>query len=189
MTRYHAVMFIILLIFVAGCGKKEEGSGSTGEKPSLTQGGANASAGGVTWMVPVKWKDAGQRPMRVATYTVPSAGEGVAGECAVFYFGSGQGGDIRSNIDRWVGQFENPSEPVEASREVNGMKVTTVTTTGAFLSPAGPMMESQGKKPDYMLLGAIVEAPQGSVFFKLTGPSATVTAAKAEFDALLGSLK
>jgi hypothetical protein len=50
-------------------------------------------------------------------------------------------------------------------------------------------MQSAGKMENYMLLGAIVEAPGGSVFFKLTGPSATVTGAKAEFDALLESMK
>jgi len=51
------------------------------------------------------------------------------------------------------------------------------------------MMQSQGKKqPGFRLLGAIVEAPQGLVFFKCTGPTATIGKAQAEFDALLGSL-
>ena len=38
-------------------------------------------------------------------------------------------------------------------------------------------------------LGAIVEGPEGLVFFKLTGPAATVRSASAEFDAMLHSLK
>jgi hypothetical protein len=50
------------------------------------------------------------------------------------------------------------------------------------------MMQSQGKKPDYRLLAAIVEAPGGLIFFKLTGPAATVGAAQADFDGLLASL-
>ena len=191
MKMYQAGIFVIILLFVAGCAGKEEGSGATSEKPSLTQGtgASNASAGGVSWLVPARWKNAGERPMRAATYKVPSGGGDADGECAVFYFGSGQGGDLRSNIDRWVGQFENPSQPVESTKELNGMRVTTVTTTGTYLSPAGPMMESQGKKENYTLMGAIVEAPGGSVFFKLTGPSATVGGAKAEFEALVQSLK
>ncbi len=179
---------LCLPLMMAGCGGKDSGGGSD-ENTSLTQGGGSGSTGGLSWSVPSKWKDAGDRPMRVATYAVPGGGDGVAGECAVFYFGSGQGGDVRSNIARWVGQFENPAEPVEATRDVNGMRVTTVTTTGAYLSPAGPMMESQGKLENYALLGAIVEGPQGFVFFKMTGPSATVTAARGDFEALLGSLK
>jgi hypothetical protein len=50
------------------------------------------------------------------------------------------------------------------------------------------MMQSQGKKEKFRLLGAIVEAPQGSVFFKFTGPANTVAAAEEEFDELIESL-
>jgi len=38
------------------------------------------------------------------------------------------------------------------------------------------------------LLGAIVEGPHGSVFFKLTGPAKTIEAVSAEFDAMIHSL-
>jgi hypothetical protein len=67
------------------------------------------------------------------------------------------------------------------------MEVTTVRIGGAYLNPAGPMMESMGKKPGFRLLGAIVAGPQGSVFFKITGPEKTIAAAEAEFEALVGS--
>jgi hypothetical protein len=50
------------------------------------------------------------------------------------------------------------------------------------------MMQSMGKKPGYKLYGAIVEAPEGTVFFKMTGPGKSVEAAEAEFDAMIGSL-
>jgi hypothetical protein len=59
---------------------------------------------------------------------------------------------------------------------------------GTYLNPGGGMMTSQGKKPGYRLLGAIVEAPQGRVFFKMTGPAATVAAARAAFDGLVASI-
>ena len=49
------------------------------------------------------------------------------------------------------------------------------------------MMQSQGKRPGLRLLGAIVESPEGLVFFKLTGPAATVGAAQADFEALVAS--
>jgi hypothetical protein len=50
------------------------------------------------------------------------------------------------------------------------------------------MMESQGKKENYRLLGAIVEAPEGLVFFKFTGPAKTIGASEAEFDAMIGTM-
>lgn len=191
MKKFIIAGVLLSAVAFAGCSGKDEKPAANAEKPSLTQGGSgsNSSAAGVAWSLPARWKSAGERPMRVATYTIPPVGEGADAECAVFYFGSDQGGDVRSNIDRWVGQFENPSTPVEGEMEVDGLKVITVTTTGTYLAPAGPMMQSQGKLEDYVLLGAIVGAPGGSVFFKLTGPSATVNGAKAEFDALLGSIK
>jgi hypothetical protein len=191
MKTFIAVVVLVSSLILAGCSGKEDKSGANAEKPVMAQGSAasNNSAAGVAWSLPARWKVGGEKPMRLATYSVPSGGEGADAECAVFYFGSNQGGDVRANIDRWVGQFENPSAPVEGEKEVDGMKITTVTTTGTYLAPAGPMMQSQGKLSDYMLLGAIVDAPGGSVFFKLTGPAATVNGAKTEFDALLGSMK
>jgi hypothetical protein len=68
------------------------------------------------------------------------------------------------------------------------MEVTRVQVTGTYLAPAGPMMQSQGKKTGYRLLGAIVAAPEGNVFFKLTGPAATLAAAQPEFDGLVASI-
>ena len=47
----------------------------------------------------------------------------------------------------------------------------------------------QASQPDHELLGAIVEGPAGSVFFKLTGPAATVNAATAGFERMLASLR
>jgi len=78
--------------------------------------------------------------------------------------------------------------PAQSEREVSGMKLTLVQIAGAYLAPAGPMMQSTGKKENYRLLGAIVEAPEGLVFFKLVGPAATITAAEGEFHAMIASL-
>jgi hypothetical protein len=44
--------------------------------------------------------------MRRAQYKVP--GPAGAGECVVFYFGPGQGGDAQSNAERWASQFTQP---------------------------------------------------------------------------------
>ncbi len=75
-----------------------------------------------------------------------------------------------------------------SSQVVNGIKLTMVKVSGAYLAPGGPMMQSQGKKENYRLLGAIAEAPEGSVFFKFTGPAATVSAAEDKFNSLISSL-
>jgi hypothetical protein len=169
------------LLTFAGCKKDTAGTAEMGP--------GKGSVAGVSWGVPKRWMPGAERPMRAATYTIPAAeGDTEGAECAVFYFGPGAGGDVVSNIDRWVGQFEPTSGPDKASKQVNGMEVTTVRIGGAYLNPSGPMMQSMGKKAGYRLLGAIASGPQGSVFFKVTGPEKTIAAAEGEFEALVGSL-
>jgi hypothetical protein len=52
----------------------------------------------------------------------------------------------------------------------------------------GMMTGSPSKKENYRLLGAIVEGPEGMVFFKMTGSQKTVADAEKEFDLMVGSL-
>ncbi len=129
--------------------------------------------------------------MRAATYDVPAtAGDSDNAECAVFYFGQGQGGGVQANIDRWLGQFqEKPARPPAAKKQtIAGLNVTTIEYGGTFLA-GGPMQPNKTPKPGYSLVGAIVEAPEGNVFFKLTGPAKTVKASRAAFDKMLASIK
>jgi hypothetical protein len=144
------------------------------------------SAGGLRWAVPARWTVAPPKPMRMATYTVPAAGGDLA-ECGVFFFGKGQGGTVDENLARWEKQFEGAT-PKRSEKTIHGFKVHLFEASGTYLQSGGPMMQPQGKKPGWTLRGAIVEAPDGLVFFKCVGPDAAVKAAAKEFDELLASL-
>jgi hypothetical protein len=153
------------------------------------------TAGGIKWAAPAAWKAPPQRPMRAATYTVPkAAGDAEDGECAVFYFGPGQGGGVDANIKRWIGQFDAPGGgPADklaktSKSTVNGLPVTRIDLAGTYKPSSGPMMQASGSKPGYRLLGAIVEGPEGAVFFKFTAPAKTAAAQQAAFEALLKSV-
>jgi hypothetical protein len=133
--------------------------------------------------------------MRLATYKVPAAkGDTEDGECGVFFFGSQQGGSIDANLARWLGQFTQANgQPIAAFEkktkiDVGGIPVTVVDVSGTFLFSATPMSQDKTPKAGYRMLGAIVEGPQGSVFFKFTGPSGTVAANAAAFDGMLKSI-
>lgn len=143
---------------------------------------------GVEWDAPERWSMEPASGVRLATYTIPGKGGAESAQCAVFYFGQGQGGGIDANIERWVGEFESASPADRRTVDVNGMPVHRVEVTGSYVAHAMGTGEGAAAMADAMLLGAIVEGPNGSLFFKLTGPSATVSAAKAEFDAMLQSL-
>lgn len=144
---------------------------------------------GVEWQVPGRWGRAEGSPMRLATYVIPAAsGDKEGARCAVYYFGQGQGGDVETNVERWIGEFENPAKPERVSRTVDGLAVSTVRIRGTYLAHAG-MGEDSGVRQHHELYGAIVDGPSGPLFFKFTGPQRTVDAAAAEFDGMLGSLR
>jgi len=127
--------------------------------------------------------------MRAAEYVIPgAAGDGDDAECIVITFGPGQGGGVDENVDRWVGQFSDASKPQRTTLQVNGLKVTRIEVTGTYSPMRMPGMPAgQSNHAGWRLIGAIVEAPSGLWFFKLTGPDATVKAAGPELQSLLAS--
>jgi hypothetical protein len=164
--------------------------GAAGARVSAgSSSAAQGAAAGIHWSVPSRWTEQPPRAMRIATYSVPPApGDSESAECAVYYFGKGQGGGVDENMTRWASQFDGAPKADRSAKEVNGLKVNLVQVAGAYLAPGGPAMQSQGRKENYRLQGAIVEAPEGSVFFKCTGPARTVAAAQTEFESLVASL-
>jgi hypothetical protein len=127
------------------------------------------------WIVP-------SSPMRKAQLAVPSTTGGEAGEVTFFHFGPGQGGGVKQNVDRWLGQFQNPTADSRAEK-VGNTNVTFVEAAGTFFSgmPGGPTTPKEG----YGLRGAILESPQGDVYVKLTGPEPLVTAASEAFEKMV----
>lgn len=191
-TNCPMKQLITLILLVAGltaCGAQQT-QDSHQESPVQAPSGPTASAAGISWSVPARWNAQPERPMRAATYRIPGRQADVEGaECAVFFFGAGQGGSVEANVQRWIGQFETSETPARSAQQVNGLNVERIALGGTYLASGGPMMQSADPKPNYRLLGAIVEAPEGNVFFKLTGPAPAVAAAQAEFDQLVSSIR
>jgi hypothetical protein len=126
--------------------------------------------------------------MRAATYTVPAAsGDHDPAECAVYFFGPGQGGSVEANIERWKGQFAQGASAQPRKRTIHGLAVTTIDISGDYSGMGGPMNTQPTVKPGYRLLGAIVEGPQGNLFVKFSGPAKTVAANQQKFEQLLTS--
>jgi len=176
---------------LAGCDNKKA---EIDDEKSLNSAETEAG-GGLTWSIPAAWATGAEKPMRLATYLInPVNGDSDSGECAVFYFGPTSGGGVEENLQRWAGQFEQPDGSISMEKaiidsfSVNSINITAIDLKGTYLV-SGTMMQITGKKEGYRLLGAIVEGPEGSVFFKLTGPQKTMESAEAGFDALLKSIK
>ncbi|ATB29320.1 hypothetical protein [Melittangium boletus] len=192
MKRLLGVMTLLSAVGVAEAQPQK----TQAAPPAQAAQPAAPEAGGLTWTAPKDWEAQPARPMRAATYRIaPAKGDTDSAELAVFYFGPGQGGDVDANVKRWVGQFQKPDGTAVTDKEtrtkketLNGLSITTVDVKGTYTG-GGPMMGPSSPKPGSRLLGAIVEGPEGPLFFKLTGSERTVNGAEKGFRKLVESVK
>lgn len=108
--------------------------------------------------------------------------EPATAEVIFFHFGPGGGGDVQANVDRWLGQFQEPKDQIHSKVEKNelgGKQVTFVQAEGTYLSgqPGGP----KTPQPGSMLAGAILDSKEGNVFIRMVGPKAVVEQAQPAF--------
>lgn len=177
----------------------ESGDGLPAGHPPIdgaAPGAGSAAAAGalMAWDTPEAWvEESPASSMRHAQYRVP--GPGGEGECVVYYFGPGQGGEPVANAQRWAGQFTRPDgspalpdmtmTPLEgAAAEVSIVEVAGTYDGGMSMTdaPASP-------QPDSMLLGGIARGPDAFWFVKFTGPRATVEANREAFLAMMRSMR
>ncbi len=199
-----SALLALSLFLLASCSSSSD-EGSTEESTGQSSGSnqmeavhsmgthGNHAIAGISWSIPDGWVTAGERPMRVETYFIDTVD--TKAECAVYYFGPEQGGAVSANINRWINQMEmaDGSSAEDAAMrgtiESDCCEISTVEVAGTYNFSAGPMMKTQEQRPDYLLLGAVVNAPEGSVFFKLTGPKAESQRFKMQFEQMLKSIK
>ncbi len=155
--------------------------------------GSGTGAAGLNWTAAKDWIiEPPANAMRRAQYRVP--GPGGDAECVVFYLGPGQGGDPRTNAERWAGQFVQPggAPPLSAmttrTLAVGAASVLVVETSGTYMS-GGMMGDEAVAKPGWALLGAVVPGLDADWYFKFTGPAATIAAQKAAFEAMIASIR
>jgi len=185
---------LFLLITLAACGSGETGS----QQQQSTQHGADAriathskgnsptlpgsvTVAGISFTPPSHWKNLEASGMRQAQFRLPPVGSDTAeGEVNVYYFGPQSGGGVEANLQRWIGQMVLPegADPATAITKgtftADGMAGHLVALNGGYKSGGGrPMGGEKVLLPGYRLVGVVLEGPEGSLFFKLTGPRKT----------------
>ena len=126
--------------------------------------------------------------MRKAELKVVDEKTKTKAEVVFYHFGPGGAGGTQANVDRWLAQFVEPRDKINAKTEestVGKHKVTYVSAEGTYKSgmPGGP----QTPMPNHALLGAIIDASEGSVFVKMTGPKELTKSATADFKKMVES--
>ena len=150
---------------------------------------ATFPVGSFTFTRPASWEWVEvTSAMRKAQLKVTNADSKASAEAIFYYFGQGDGGGTKANVDRWLGQFQEPREKVNAKIDevtVGKTKITYVQAEGTYSSgmPGGPTTPMA----DYALLGAILESDQGNVFVRMTGPKVLVKSSVADFKKMIES--
>ena len=139
---------------------------------------------------PAAWKLSDLPPggMRKAQLQITDDKTKQTADVVFFHFGAAQGGDVQANVDRWLGQFQEGRDKINAKVEkgsAGSLKITWVEAEGTYLSgmPGGP----KTPMPNSALRGAIIESEQGNVFARLTGPRELVKTSAADFKKMIES--
>ena len=192
--------YLLISLFVLGAGwlscSQDAGGQAAGFPDYVVQialDGSPVELAGITFTPPGDWTSFRPSGMRKASYAFgPLDGDADSATATVFYFGRGSGGDIEANIQRWVGQMspEGGSGPAIERKQlaVGRMKVHTVEMVGTF-SAGGMMGGPTVAKTGYFMSGAVLEGPEGNVFFKLTGPEKTAREMNKGFLAMIARVK
>jgi hypothetical protein len=164
--------------------------------PSQPQVAPPDVKGGLKCDAPTDWKSVQpSSAMRMAQYQVPRVGGDTEdGELALFYFGNSGAGGIDETFKRWTAAFdaESSGKAKRTTRKASGQDVEEIEVAGTFdtgKTMSGTMGTDSGARKESALLGAILQTTDGPYYFKLTGPTKTVTGARKAFDKMLDSCK
>jgi len=143
---------------------------------------SQSAAGDLRFKAPDGWTtEKSSSSMRVAQYKLPKVeGDKEDASLVLYYFGASQGGSPQANIDRWIGQMQQPDGSDSKTRSktdsltVNGLKVTTVDVTGTYTAEMAPGSGTFHNDENYRLRAAVIETPKGNYFVKLAGPAKTI---------------
>ena len=180
-----------------GCPEPPNLNSSQQNAPAPRQASQAGASGNVKFQPPAAWvTEPTTSGMRVAQYRLPHAeGDTEDASLIVYYFGQGQGGSAQANLDRWIGQMEQPgggSSKDKAKTEtmtVNGLNVTLLDVAGTYTAEMSPGSGSQQNKPGSRMRAGVIETPRGAYFVKLVGPEKTIARWDSEFTAFIKSFE
>ncbi|WP_166825306.1 hypothetical protein [Thalassoroseus pseudoceratinae] len=151
---------------------------------------------GLELSVPSTWKQTKPNSrLRLAQFEIPAAdADGEPVELTIFSFAGG-GGQIRANIERWIGQFEAEGRKAKViiGKAEQGQYVF-VDVTGTYNRSVGPPILGKteslpGARMLAVILAKPLEAPKAVYYLKMAGKEDTITANYDKFREAFGANK
>jgi hypothetical protein len=176
-------------IDMSGAGGGMGGGGA--KSPVQVDSDGKAIVGPLRLAVPKGWTNQPAGGMRKAQWEIAGPKGAKPATLIVYFFGGGGAGSVEDNLERWYSQFEPEggakavTPKTEKKKTPAGLAVTTTEVEGRYVAAMMPGASEKNDEPGWMMLAAILETPMGPHYFKLTGPKATVGAARKDFRALV----
>jgi tRNA A-37 threonylcarbamoyl transferase component Bud32 len=144
------------------------------------------SDGQMIWQAPLAWqRSSSDERGGVASYLVPRAAGDAEDASLTIKTSSSDTAETRARLRS---QFDvcGPQCDVLRSRDVGGASVGIIELSGTFW---GTSSTGKPKLGSSMVVAVVPFAAESFYEIRLTGPEKTVTAARPDFDALIGSLR
>jgi hypothetical protein len=168
--------------------------------------------GGMTFTPATQWQDFGPSKSRVAGYAygplkdepdsatvlvtfTPGGGADDISRVLVTFTPGGGADDISRQQEQWFSQMalldgrDPHTGAIQYDLQIDGMTVHMMSLFGIYIIPTAPGSYEKIEKKPYRLLAAIVEAPDGNVHLKLTGPDYTATIMIEAYMTMIKSIK
>jgi len=137
----------------------------------------------LSWKVPDGWSEEKGSGIRMVTFR---SGGPDSVEVSIVSLG-GPAGGLEPNVVRWAGQIGVAVDDVEAFIASQEQITTDNGLSGRIIDFTGLQQGGPDSAPS--IIGAVFSLDQNSLFVKMTGSKAAVTAKKGKFRQLLQSLK
>lgn len=139
----------------------------------------------LVWNTPEGWQEGQPSQMRLIDFKFGPKQEG---ECYLSAM-PGPAGGLAANINRWRGQM---GQPALTEAEIDKLpRKKLLGTDSHFVSVDGDFkgVGAEAAQSGYRMLGIIQQAPELTIFVKMTGPKDLVEKNAAAFDAFCSSVK
>ncbi len=151
--------------------------------------GSNAPApsGGrlsLAWSLPDDWQEVPSGSRYRTVTAAPKSNPAV--QCWVSQL-SGNGGGVRNNVNRWLGEIGQPYLGPTAIAALPTIKV--LDRDSVLIEAFGNYKGQNGESRDAGLLGVVCEHDSNMIFIKMVGPSDAVRAEKENFTNFCTSLE
>ena len=145
----------------------------------------------VEWTTPAGWEEAqSTKPGRLVEFTIEKNGPGKAPVQFLILRGVDEKpGANEFNVANWERFYHEDRAQERVLLEHDGLKITKFTIHGTFEGYPAIGASEPVNEPNWTMICGWVEAPAGSLLFRLQGPDSIVLANVSKAEALLASMK